>query len=365
MKPYIPEKLPLDCLEYEKLITLISRGNERLGYYNGLLKSVINPNIMLSPLVNEEATLSSKIEGTQATIDEVFEQEAGIEQGREEVKDIQEIINYRSVLLLAEEVLKERKNIRLSFILDMHKRLMDSVRGKNKNPGEFRKDQNWIGSYGTPIEQASFIPPNPFQLPNYLEHFEQYMEADDKDFLVQTAIIHAQFELLHPFKDGNGRIGRVLIPLFLYCKDKLSAPAFYLSAYLESNRTEYYSRLNAIAQKNDWQGWVEFFLKGIDIQVNLNIKKLEKIISLYERMKEKIRETTHSQYSINILDAFFQRPIFNTSQLHKESNIPMSSIKNLMSQLREHNIIQEVKKGKGRQSSVFVFGDLIKMIKEN
>ena len=365
MKPYIPILLPLDCLMYDKLLPLISNANERLGYYNGLLRSVVNPYIMLSPLTNEEATLSSKIEGTQVTTDQVFQQEAGIlPKVEEEINDIQEIINYRKVLLFAEKVLDGNKTISLSFILDMHKKLMEnSVRGRNKNPGEFRKDQNWIGSYGSSIEQASFIPPNPFQLPNHLKDFEKYLIFNDKDFLVQTAIIHAQFELLHPFKDGNGRIGRVLIPLFLYCKNKLDAPIFYLSAYLEAHRDEYYSKLRKISQKGDWQGWIEFFLKGIEVQVNSNIKKLEEMTSLYNKMKEEIRRITHSQYSIKLLDSFFQRPIFNISQLHKESQIPITSIKNFIPKLKNNNIIKEIRKGRGRQASVFAFWDLIDITK--
>ena len=364
MKPYIPKALPLDCLDYVSLLSLISEANEQLGYYNGLLQFVVNPHIMLSPLTNQEAMLSSKIEGTQATVDEVFEQEAGIDKENEQKKDIQEIINYRKVLLLAEEALRGNKGISLSHILNMHKILMDSVRGREKNPGEFRKDQNWIGSYGTPIEKASFIPPNPFQLPNYLEDFERYVAFDDKDYLIQTAIVHAQFELLHPFKDGNGRIGRVLIPLFLYCKNKLSTPMFYLSSYLEANRDEYYTRLNAISQKNDWQGWVKFFLKGIVKQVNSNSKILEKTNSLYEKMKGEIREITHSQYSINLLDTFFQRPIFNASQLHKESKIPMSSVKTLIPQLKKYGILRQIRQGRGRKPSIYAFDKLLEIIED-
>ena len=144
----------------------------------------------------------------------------------------------------------------------MHKILLSGVRGHNKNPGEVRKEQNWIGTLGCSIEEATFVPPNPMQLSNYLENWERYASGNDIDVLIQTGILHAQFELLHPFKDGNGRLGRIIIPLFLFQKQTLSRPMFYLSAYLEANRDEYYAKLQNISKFNDWNGWLEFFLKA-------------------------------------------------------------------------------------------------------
>ena len=163
--------------------------------------------------------LSSKIEGTQATVDEVLEQEAGLLKEGEKFKDIQEIINYREALRSAHYYLEERPHT-LSFVRELHKILLNSVRGQDKTPGEFRKDQNWIGKAGCSMEQASFVPPSPLQLQTYLEAWQKYVESNDIDLLLQAAVVHAQFELLHPFKDGNGRIGRILIPLFLYQKKK-------------------------------------------------------------------------------------------------------------------------------------------------
>jgi len=162
--------------------------------------------------------LSSKIEGTQATLDEVLKFEVGIDLLEESKKqDVQEIVNYRTTLILAEQQLHDRP-LSLFLIRQMHKELMNSVRGANKQPGKFRNIQNWIGKPGTPIEQATFIPPDPTVLQDHLQLFEKYIRSDDSDILIQSAVIHAQFEILHPFLDGNGRIGRLLIPLFLFYK---------------------------------------------------------------------------------------------------------------------------------------------------
>jgi Fic family protein len=228
MQPFIPYVLPINELDWRLLLPLVGQANAALARYDGLLAGIPNPAVMLSPLTTQEAVLSSKIEGTQATVDEVLEQEAGLLKEGEKYEDIREISNYRQALYQAREYLKDYP-IRLAFVRELHRTLMNSVRGKDKTPGQFRLDQNWIGPLHCPIEQATFVPPNPIQLPDHLRAWEVYLDLDDVDFLIQTAVVHAQFELLHPFKDGNGRIGRILIPLFLYQKRVLSQPMFYLS----------------------------------------------------------------------------------------------------------------------------------------
>ena len=173
MKPYEPDSLPLSGLDYQRLITLVGDANAELARYDGLLQGIVNPAIMLSPLTNEEAVLSSRIEGTQATVDEVLEQEAGLLKEGEKYKDIQEIINYREALRSAHNYLEERP-ITLAFVRELHKVLLNSVRGQDKTPGEFRKDQNWIGQAGCSIEQASFVPPDPLHLVDYLNAWQAY-----------------------------------------------------------------------------------------------------------------------------------------------------------------------------------------------
>jgi Fic family protein len=358
MQPYEPDRLPLESLDYRRLLSLVGDANAELARYDGLLQGIVNPSIMLSPLTNEEAVLSSKIEGTQATVDEVLEQEAGILKEGEKANDIQEIINYRDALRTSREYLMERP-LNLSFVRGLHKILLDSVRGEDKTPGEFRKDQNWIGRYGCTMEQASFVPPNPFQLQDHLEAWQRYVASDDIDLLMQTAVVHAQFELLHPFKDGNGRIGRILIPLFLYQKKKLSQPMFYLSSYLEANREEYYVRLQNISREGDWDGWIAFFLTAITEQAKHNNAKVKSIMGLYETMKNRIQDITHSQYTVHLLDAIFDRPIFETTDFIKRTRIHKPTAMGLLRQLKTAAVLRELRPGSGRRAAVLCFPELL------
>ncbi|MBN4053244.1 Fic family protein [bacterium AH-315-L15] len=364
MAPYLPNKLPLDGLDYQLLFSLVGDASAELARYDGLLQGIPNPAVMLSPLTTQEAVLSSKIEGTQATVDEVLEQEAGLIKEGEKYKDIQEISNYRSALYQAREYLKDYP-IRLGFIRELHKILLNSVRGKHKSPGEFRVDQNWIGKAGCAIEEASFVPPDPLRLQDFLQAWESYLDYDDSNFLLQTAVVHAQFELIHPFKDGNGRIGRILIPLFLYQKKQLSQPMFYLSEYLESNRDEYYQRLRRISEEQDWNGWIAFFLRAITHQAKGNSRRVKEIMALYEEKKIKIHEVTHSQYSVYLLDAIFSKPIFKSSDLVKQFNreygIHEKTTPRLLRQLRDANILKVLQPGSGRRASVLCFPRLINL----
>ena len=269
MKPFVPQKLPINEIAWERLVPLIGRANRSLSSYGGILYGVLNPEVFLSPMMTREAVLSSRIEGTQANIGEVLKFEAG-EKPEQESRhlDILEIINYRMALRHAEVALETRP-FNLNLILELHAILLDSVRGRDKGRGSFRKTQNWIGAPGTPIEDADFVPPDPMLLDSALADWEKYYHADRPDPLVQLAVVHAQFEIVHPFLDGNGRIGRILIPLFLYEKRLLNRPMFYLSAYLEEHRDEYLDLLRALGQKPDsWNNWIAFFLRALDEQAN-------------------------------------------------------------------------------------------------
>lgn len=364
MQPYIPDSFPLTDLDFRRLLPLVGQANAALARYDGLLQGIPNPAVMLSPLTTQEAVLSSKIEGTQATVDEVLEQEAGLLREGEKFQDIQEISNYRQALYAAREHLKDYP-IRLGFVRELHRILMNSVRGQDKTPGEFRKDQNWIGKHGCTIEQATFVPPNPLQLPDYLQGWEHYLDSDDVDFLLQTAVVHAQFELLHPFKDGNGRIGRILIPLFLYQKHTLSQPMFYLSEYLEAHREEYYERLKGISAEGDWNSWIAFFLQAIVTQAAQNSARVAAIQSLYEEMKLAIQEATRSQYTVHVLDAIFSKPIFRssdlTAQLKQDFGIHEKTTPGLLRQMRDAGILRELQAGSGRRPATLCFPRLINL----
>lgn len=362
MQPYTPEHLPITSLDKARLFTAVGEANAALARYDGLLTGLINPAIMLSPLTNEEAVLSSKIEGTQATVEEVLEYEAGEEQHDEDRRrDIQEILNYRHALMLAKESIAERP-IRLGLVRELHRILMDSVRGKDKEPGRFRRDQNWIGAPGCTIAQATYVPPSPLQLMDHLQKWEAYLGSDDIDPIVQTAIVHAQFELIHPFKDGNGRIGRLLIPLFLYSKGRLSTPMFYLSAYLEHHRQEYYERLRAISREGDWTGWCAFFLQGVAAQAKQNAATLREIMALYDLTKMQVRDITRSPHSAQIVDALFDRPIFTATDIARRADVPKPTVHKLIKTLLAEGVIDTVREASGRRPAILTFAELLNTI---
>ena len=364
MKPYVPEKLPLENLDYKRLIEPVGEANAALARYDGLLQAVINPEILLSSLATREAVLSSKIEGTQATVDEVLQHEAGIVVQDENKKhDIQEIANYRSTLILAEKEIKGR-HITLFLIRQMHRELMAGMRGQNKNPGKFRDIQNWIGKPEIPKEESIYVPPEPQIMRDHLLILEKYMQKSDLDILIQSAIVHAQFEIIHPFLDGNGRIGRLLIPLFLFYKRRLKRPMLYLSEYFEYNRETYYAKLKGISANSDWNGWIDFYLSAIINQGRRNADRVQNISDLYQEMRTKIKDLTRSQYTNDILDSLFDKPIFRSSDIQKRTNIPKQTLMPISKQLMDAKIIVTVREAKGRTPAVFKFPQLLE-ISEN
>jgi len=363
MNPFIPEKLPIIELDWTNFIDLIGKANRYVARYDGLLQSIVNPDVLLSPLRTKEAVLSSKIEGTQATLQEVLEYEADQIVDESRKGDIYEIINYRVSLNAGRDKMKETP-LTLGMIRKLHRLLMRGVRGDSKDPGEFRRLQNWIGPTGSTVETARFVPPTVPAMNESLHNWEHYIHSDDKDVIIQLAIVHAQFEIIHPFLDGNGRIGRILIPLFLYHKGIIHEPVFYMSEYLEANRRDYYDALKDITDNNNWTNWIRFFLEGVIYQSEQNIKKTRSIIELYENLKVKIVAETRSQFAIKCLDFIFTNPIFNTGRFKRESAIPKASAARLLKTLEGSGIIRCASRGSGRRPSLFVFQDLYNIINE-
>jgi len=227
MEPYEPTKLPLYNIDWGDHITKIGNARAALARYDGILQGIINPELLLSPLMTREAVLSSKIEGTQASLEDVLQYEADIKEPYkpERVMDIHEVQNYRKAMGYAVKELKNRP-LTINIIKEIHRILLTDVRGKDRAPGEIRRIQNYIALPEDPIEKAIFIPPAPPMIIDALSNWEDYLHMDEKDPLVQLAILKAQFELIHPFSDGNGRIGRMLVPLILYYKKYFQAPCF-------------------------------------------------------------------------------------------------------------------------------------------
>ncbi|WP_210246698.1 MULTISPECIES: Fic/DOC family N-terminal domain-containing protein [unclassified Methylobacterium] len=346
-------------LDWRRLLPLVGKANAALARYDGMLQALLNPAVLLSPVTANEAVLSSRIEGTVATLEEVLQQDAGIEQAANRHADLEEISNYRNAMRDAEQSLQHRP-LSLSLIKGVHQHLLQGVRGHDKAPGNFRNDQNWIGRPNCKMENARFIPPSPIVLPQALDDWAIYLASEEEDPIVQVAVAHAQFEILHPFKDGNGRIGRMIIPLLLFQKKTLSSPMFYLSEFLESHRTEYYDALLSITKHGDWQSWIEFFLTAIISQADVNLEKVKNILILYESKKQKFIDATRSQFAVPALDAFFMRPIINTTDFATHAGIENRVTANgIITQLHAQGLIHRVRKGAGRTPSVFALPELI------
>lgn len=363
MKPFSPPALPVTSIQWESLIPLIGQANRSLAYYSGILYGISNPDVLLSPMTTREAVLSSKIEGTQATLGEVLKYEAGEEPAEESRhRDIQEIINYRSAMKSAEHELKSRP-FTLNLLKHLHAVLLESVRGRNKGRGYFRTLQNWIGRAGCPIEEAQYIPPAPETLMSHLDNWEKYYHLERPDPLVQIAIIHAQFELIHPFLDGNGRIGRMLIPLFLYERKLISRPTFYISEYFERNRDAYVDRLQSLSgSPPDWNAWIEFFLAALHEQAQENANKVRKIIDLYQELKVRMIDLTHSQYAVPLLDRIFEQPVFQPVLLEKMEDMPSKPmIMAMTNRLRGARILKVLREGRGRRPQVLALAELINL----
>lgn len=361
--PSKPKKIADINIDYTALVPFIGKSHAALSNYNGALSHLINPQILLAPMTTKESAMSSQIEGTQATLTEVLQHEAGENFDTYKNQDILEILNYRTAMDYAIKLLEERPFIHLNMIRDIHKVLLSGVRGENKARGEFRKIQNWIGPKNSTIETASFVPPAPNEIIDYLDEWEKFINSDYSDLLIQLAIVHAQFEIIHPFLDGNGRLGRLLIPIFLYSKQYLAQPIFYLSEYFEKHREEYYNNLRNITQNDNWQDWIEFFLKAIIEQSKINTQKINQILELSNRMKNIIQETTKSQYTFNILDTIFSKPIFTTSSFAKSASITNRKTANsILQKLADKHVLTLIREASGNRGNLYAFHELIDIV---
>ncbi len=348
-------------LDWNELISLLGPTAAAIARYDGTLAAVPNASVLLSPLTTQEAVLSSRIEGTQATFGEVLEfeaQGAAADVSPERREDIREVLNYRRALREAERLLAKLPLSR-RVITSAHRVLMDGVRGHGKAPGALRRVPNWIGPSGCTEAQARFVPISAAALPEGLSAWEKYANAEAKDLLVQLAILHAEFEALHPFLDGNGRLGRMLVPLFLWQTGLIRAPMFYISAYFEAHRDAYYERLLAVSRDHDWTGWCRFFLDALRAQAELNHQKAMEILKLYEDSKPKVQALTRSQYVVQTLDWLFERPTFKSSDFVKDAGIPAATAKRILGVLTKKHVVKPIEQRRGRKAAILVFPALL------
>ncbi len=309
---FIPAPLPPDPpikMDDPELIRLLSDADRALGRLDGSTSILPNPDLFVAMYVRQEAVLSSQIEGTQSTLEDVLQFEIDAK-GQEIPKDVEEVVNYIRAMNYGLDRLKEFP-LCLRLIREIHNYLVDGVRGGDRTPGEFRKTQNWIGATGCDLATASFIPPPITEMHSSLENLEKCLH-DTTSFpvLILCGLAHAQFETIHPFLDGNGRIGRLLITFLLCERGILQRPLLYLSYYLKAHRMEYYDRLMAIRTDGDWEGWLKFFLRGIFEVSQSATATARSILNLREAHREIIgQKISSSNYGLRLLDFLFQQPI--------------------------------------------------------
>lgn len=348
-EPHIPRKLPVELASVlfdTDIIKLISKANNAMGAYKGFLVNTINPMLLISPLVSQEAVLSSKLEGTHATIEDFINYDAGNEVSIPK-DEMQEVMNYRTALFYALDKMsvmsdtseEGRHKLPLSsrLIKEMHKILLDNVRGKTKSPGEFKTEQNYIGN----ANSITFTPLPPELTMDYMANLEQYIHYEEVDLLIQAALLHCQFEMIHPFKDGNGRIGRLLIPLFLYYRDMLPVPTFYMSAYFEKERDLYLKKLSAVSENDDYATWIKYFLEGVIQQAEINTYKARAMLYKYNEFKEICITEMSSKYAITLLDELFKRPAFKVKQIQEIIPGSKGTLYNMLDAFVEKGILRK------------------------
>lgn len=317
-------------------------------------------------MATQEAVFSNRIEGTRTTMEEVLQFRAGRREGSEHRQyDFEEVLNYRTAMYDASRLLNDLP-LCLRVLRQAHERLLAGVRGRNRNPGEFRAGPNWIGPPGCTIDEAWFVPPPANLLPDAMSAWEKYMhDPSPLDQLVQLAILHAEFEALHPFQDGNGRLGRLFVPLFMWQHDLIRRPVFYISYYLDSHRAEYYERLRAVSRDDDWTEWSCFFLRALQAQAEDNTNRVREILGLYDDMKAHVEGLTRSPYTVRFLDAIFSEPIFTTTEFIEDTGVTNATAHRALKLLSEGDVIDVVEKASGRRPALYAFEPLLDIVERD
>ncbi len=358
-------KFPPRNLDWVRLVPAIGRAHSAVAAYGAMLESIPNTEVLISPLATQEAVYSNRIEGTQTTLTQVLTLQAYENlpvDDRVKRMDAYEVINYRVALDIATREL-DQIPLSLRLIRNAHRTLMSGVRGQDKAPGEYRRipDSVWIGPPGSTIESADFVPCPVEHLSGAMDAWERFIHSDEPDPLVQLAVVHAEFESIHPFLDGNGRIGRLIVPLYMVAKGLLEAPHFYISGFLEQHRDEYYERLLAVSRDDDWTGWSEFFLTAVTEQANVNLVRARSILTLYNELKEWVVDRTHSQYSVRALDWIFEKPIFRSSDFVGNSGIPTPTASRILRVLRDSDMLTVLSEGRGSRPALLAFARLLRL----
>lgn len=326
-----------------------------------------NSAILLAPLRQQEAVVSSRMEGTISTLDEILQIEAGQEAGDHDAfsgarSDAIETLLYARAMQYVQSQMAEGQPLSEFLIRSAHQMLLSFGRGAEKSPGSYKTQQNYIGErWPKPI---SFVPINPQGLPAGMEALMGFISDGDITPLLRTAIAHVEFEALHPFEDGNGRIGRMLITLMLWELDIIGAPHFYVSAYFEETRDEYIERMRRVSSLGEWTEWCLFFLGGLREQAARNMATAEKVFHLYEEMKTRFREELNSQWAGDAVDFMFSNPTFRNNRFTKMTDIPPHVAMTMTRKLRDAGFIRQVMPSSGRRPAMYSFEPLLDIMRK-
>lgn len=337
----LPPKPPISI--DDKLYTLLSQADRALGRLDGSITTLPNPDLFVFMYVRKEAVLSSQIEGTQSSLQDVLAAEARI-LSQDRPSDVREVLNYINALRYGLERL-ESLPVSVRLMREIHERLMDGVRGGHLSPGELRHTQNWIGPAGCTLNSASFVPPPPDQVAPALADLERFLHNDTTlPLLIRIGLVHAQFETIHPFLDGNGRIGRLLIALLLCEAEVLQHPVLYLSHYFKQRRQEYYERLQAVRDDGDWEGWLEFFLRGVVEVSRQATETARRILQLREEHRASIAtELGYSAGSAHkVLEHMYEKPILSVKDVKEITGNSYAAANNLVARFCDLGLLREI-----------------------
>lgn len=333
---FVPDAAPREVSLSDASLAALDEASNRLGILQGIGRQIRNPHLLISPYMSREAVLSSRIEGTQTTMSDVYA--ADLQQGDlVQAADVREVQNYRSAHQLG---LSSDLPLSLRLIRSLHRRLMKGVRGQERHPGDFRTYQNFIGAPNG--ADATYVPPPVPQMRELLNDLEEFLNEDVLRPLVQAAVVHYQFEAIHPFGDGNGRVGRLLIPLFLQDRKLLPQPLLYLSAYFERSRSEYYERLLRVSTHGDWDDWIRYFLVGVSTQAQEAADLADRLLALHNRYREELQAKHVTANVLALIDALFENPLIYTRRAEIVLGVSAPTARATIKALVDHGVLREI-----------------------
>ncbi|OHX38262.1 cell filamentation protein Fic [Methylomonas sp. LWB] len=355
---------PVD-LNYSRLVLPLIKATDAIARYDQMLKNMHNSEILLAPLRNQEAVISSRMEGIVSTMDEILKYEADHENGSNNATNVRseviETILYQRALRNAQKAMIDGYPLSQSLIKTIHQQLLSYGRGALKSPGQYKNEQNYLADKLK--RNILFVPISPEKLQSGIDNLFHYIEHSDNPILIKTALTHIEFEALHPFKDGNGRIGRMLITLMLWSSKTISAPHFYVSGYLEENKDAYLDIMRNVSENGDWDTWITFFLEAVEQQAVKNLGIAENIRALYERMKEVFSEVLSSKWSVNALDFVFTNPVFRNNKFSGQSGMSPATAARFTRELLDHNLIVTLEEASGRRPALYAFEPLMELVR--